>query len=136
VTTSAATEVARWNEDNPVGTLVRYWRGVREGFEPSSVGRIRQPAELRTGMPIGWIDTCSGYVALTHIQVVAAGEEREAEVFGARKAHEQTAARLRDIRDTVIHAALDRYDLGMSAAIAEHQALLARIEAAYAEVTP
>ena len=134
VTTSAATEVARWNEDNPVGTLVRYWRGVRQD-EASGVGRIHRAAGLmRDGAEVAWIDTAACAIALSHIQVVPAGEEREAELFGARQAYERTASQLRGRRAEGVQDALRCYDQGMSAAIVEHQALIARIESNYAEV--
>lgn len=63
-------EVDAWNLANPVGTLVDYWRGVREG-EPSGRGRTHWNATiLGDHTAVAWIDGCSGCVALSHIRVV------------------------------------------------------------------
>lgn len=63
-------QVDAWNLANPVGTLVDYWRGVREG-EPSGQGRTRWNATvLGDHTAVAWIDGCSGAVALTHVRVV------------------------------------------------------------------
>jgi hypothetical protein len=84
VTTSAATEVARWNEDNPVGTLVDYWRGAREGFEPSGRGRTYTQAGVLSGhTAVVWIDGCSGAIRLTHVQPVNATADLGSEVSNA-----------------------------------------------------
>ena len=65
------TQVTKRDAEHPVGTLVRYWRGVREG-EPSGVGKVRWPAELLGGhTPVVWIEDCTGCVALTHVEPVA-----------------------------------------------------------------
>lgn len=60
---------AAWNAKHPIGTLVRYWRGLREG-EPSGVGKVRHPAQAVSGTASVWIDGCSGCIALSHVEVV------------------------------------------------------------------
>ncbi|GAB7044925.1 hypothetical protein [Catenuloplanes indicus] len=59
-----------FNETAPVGTLVRYWRGVRSG-PASGVGRISHPASVLGGhSAVAWISGCSGAVGLTHVEVL------------------------------------------------------------------
>jgi hypothetical protein len=63
--------VAAFNEANPVGTIVRYWRGVYEG-EPSGTGPTRNAAFLNNNdVPAVFIEGCSGYMALTHVEVAS-----------------------------------------------------------------
>lgn len=63
-------EVDAFNAKVPVGTLVRYWRGAKQG-EPSGQGKTHHPATILGGhTAVGWIEGCSGCVALTHIEVV------------------------------------------------------------------
>ena len=59
----------KWNNAHPVGTLVRYWRGLREG-EPSGVGNVRHPAQDVCGTASVWIDGCAGCVAISHVERV------------------------------------------------------------------
>ena len=53
----------------PPGTLVRYWKGVREG-EPTGYGKLRLADILSGHTAVAWIEGCSGCVALTHVEVV------------------------------------------------------------------
>ena len=59
-----------WNAAHPVGTLVRYWRGLREG-EPSGVGKVRWEAQDVCGTASVWIEGCSGCVALSHVELAS-----------------------------------------------------------------
>lgn len=60
-------ELDAWNKAHPVGTLVRYWKDVRQG-DPSGVGRTVTEACVLHGGLVVWIEGCSGFVALTHVQ--------------------------------------------------------------------
>jgi hypothetical protein len=57
-----------WNEAHPVGTSVRYWRGLKEG-DPSGSGATRSPAEARGDDAVVFIEGCSGFVYLSHVEV-------------------------------------------------------------------
>lgn len=57
-----------WNAANPIGTAVRYWRGMREG-DPTGTGKIYNEATVMGGSPVAWISGCRGCVALTHVEV-------------------------------------------------------------------
>jgi len=59
-----------WNEAHPVGTVVRYWRGLREG-EPSGTGPTRHPAQVMSGHVSVWILGCVGSISLSHVEVVS-----------------------------------------------------------------
>lgn len=60
--------VEKWNAAHPAGTAVRYWKGVRGG-EPSGTGPTRGAAFVVSGpMPVVFVDGCSGYLALTHVE--------------------------------------------------------------------
>lgn len=59
-----------WNAAHPVGTLVRYWRGLREG-KPSGVGKVRWEAQDVCGTASVWIEGCSGCVALSHVELAS-----------------------------------------------------------------
>lgn len=59
-----------WNGKHPVGTLVRYWRGVKAG-PPSGTGKTRTEASIMgRHTVVVWIEGCSGCVALTHVEVI------------------------------------------------------------------
>lgn len=61
--------VDAWNAAHPIGTLVRYWTGVREG--EGRTGRTRSAAELLGGhTPVVWVTGPVGCVALGHVEVV------------------------------------------------------------------
>lgn len=58
----------RFNAAAPVGTYVRYWRGVRQG-PPSGFGRVYHPATVLGGhSAVAWISGCSGCVGLSHVE--------------------------------------------------------------------
>lgn len=60
--------VDKFNRDCPIGTDVRYWKGVKRG-EPTGVAAVRAPAELFGGhTPSVWLEGVSGCVALTHVE--------------------------------------------------------------------
>lgn len=66
----AEREVAAFNTKHPVGTRVRYWRGVREGA-PSGEGPTHHPASVLGGhTAVAWIEGCSGCIALSHVEAV------------------------------------------------------------------
>ncbi|MDO9016616.1 MAG: hypothetical protein Q8S73_24550 [Deltaproteobacteria bacterium] len=58
-----------WNAAHPEGTLVKYWRGRKSG-EPSGTGATRSPAEARGDDAVVFITGCSGFVCLSHVEVV------------------------------------------------------------------
>lgn len=65
-----AEAVTRFNQRHPIGTLVRYWKGVREGEGKEST--TRSAAQLLEGhTAVVWLDGVSGCIALTHIQPVS-----------------------------------------------------------------
>jgi hypothetical protein len=67
---SAEAAVDAWNATHPVGTIVRYWKGLREG--EGRLGRTRSEATLLGGhTPVVWVDTTSGAIGLTHVEPVA-----------------------------------------------------------------
>lgn len=66
----AEAEAAAFNAAHPIGTLVRYWRGKREGA-PAGEGKTYWRATvLDSGHAAAWIEGCSGCVHLSHVQVV------------------------------------------------------------------
>lgn len=67
---SPAEEAAAFNARAPVGTLVRYWRGVRQG-PPSGEGTMRHPATVMSDHASVWITGCVGSIALSHVEVVS-----------------------------------------------------------------
>jgi hypothetical protein len=68
--TSPEADVIAFNEVVPEGTMVRYWRGAREG-EPSGTGRTRCPAQVLSGhTAVVWIEGFRGCVALSHVEVI------------------------------------------------------------------
>lgn len=58
-----------WNAAHPVGTIVRYWRGLREG-EPSGTAPTRHPAQVMSDHVSVWITGCVGSIAISHVEVV------------------------------------------------------------------
>ncbi len=65
-TLSAQKACAKWNTLFPVGTLVRYWRGLREGR--GLVGKTRSSATVVCGTAVVWIEGCCGCVAISHVE--------------------------------------------------------------------
>lgn len=75
-----------FNDAHPIGTPVRYWKGVREGA--GKVSTTRTVAQLLGGhTAVVWLNGVSGCIALTHIQPVDV-----AELDAAIEAAEATAA--------------------------------------------
>lgn len=65
-----ALEVEIFNLKHPIGTLVRYWRGIREG-DPSGEGPTIHPADLLGGHTgVIWIEGCRGCIALSHVEAI------------------------------------------------------------------
>lgn len=59
--------VAIFNRQHPVGTRVRYWRGIREGA--GLVGFTKSAAGiLGDHTAVVWIAGCSGCIALSHVE--------------------------------------------------------------------
>ncbi len=59
-----------FNAMHPLGTKVRYWRGKREGL--GSEGITRSEAYVTdSGEAVLFIEGCSGFIALSHIQPIA-----------------------------------------------------------------
>jgi len=56
-----------FNQENPIGTPVRYWTGVREG--EGQTGVTRTAAHLLGGhTPVVWVTGHPACIALTHVQ--------------------------------------------------------------------
>jgi hypothetical protein len=63
-------KAADFNRANPIGTMVRYWRGFKAG-EPSGQGKTRSLAwVMPSGTAVVLIEGTSGGIALTHVEVV------------------------------------------------------------------
>jgi hypothetical protein len=99
---AAAQAAADFNAAHPVGTVVDYWRGVREGA-PSGRGATNGRAGVLSGhTAVIWIDGCSGAIALTHVRVV----EPSPAIEGPDARSELTA----DQCEEIFHAALSAGD--------------------------
>lgn len=60
----------QFNEMYPVGTVVMYWTGVREG-NPSGTGKTRSEAEMLGGhTAVVWVEGKGSCISLSHIEVV------------------------------------------------------------------
>lgn len=58
-----------WNREHPVGTLVRYWTGIKEG--PGQRGTTTHAAGVMGGTAVVWIDTSTkGCIALSHVEAL------------------------------------------------------------------
>ena len=62
-----------FNEAHPVGTRMRYWKGLRQG-EPTGHAIVRAPASVMGGSAVVWLEGVSGCVALSHVERAAPGE--------------------------------------------------------------
>ncbi len=59
-----------WNYRNPVGTVVRYWRGRRIG-EPSGTSATTLKASVvGCETPVVYVEGEGSCIALTHVEVV------------------------------------------------------------------
>lgn len=92
---SEAKAVVAFNANNPVGTVARYWSGVRSATEPSRFAKTRSKAQLLSGRTaVVWFEGCASCIALHNVQVMTdleVGEylRQEAEV----REHRQLAIR-------------------------------------------
>ena len=58
-----------WNARHPIGTLVRFWPGLRMG--DGQVSRTRTAAELLYGTTaVLWVESRGDCIALTHIEAI------------------------------------------------------------------
>ena len=74
----AQRECEAWNARHPIGTMVRYWRGTRDG-EPSGTGPTTFAACVLGGVAVLWVRGLSGCVALSHVEPI---EKRQLELGG------------------------------------------------------
>nr|WP_221374336.1 hypothetical protein [Actinoplanes polyasparticus] len=66
--------VERFNRDNPIGTPVRYWPGVRSGEGRRST--TQTAAEVLSGhTPVVWLNNVSGCIALTHVEPIEGDDQ-------------------------------------------------------------
>lgn len=63
-------EADAWNAKNPVGTRVRYWRGLREGA-PTGEAPTRHEAAVMSDHVSVWIEGCASSINLSHVEVIA-----------------------------------------------------------------
>lgn len=67
--------VDRFNQDHPIGTRVKYWKGCRDGFAPSGISRTSCEAYVLHGhTAVVHVDGYTPAIALTHIERTTAGE--------------------------------------------------------------
>jgi hypothetical protein len=52
----------------PIGTLVRYWTGVREG--EGKTGKTRSEVQNMHGTPVVWVEGQAGCIAMSHVEVM------------------------------------------------------------------
>lgn len=63
-------ECELFNQNYPLGTSVRYWKGEKFG-PPSGWGATRSEAQPLSGhTAVVWIEGCVGCVALSHVEPV------------------------------------------------------------------
>ena len=62
-------EADKWNAKHPLGTVVRYWTGLREG-EPTGTGPTRHEAVVMSDHVSVWITGCVGSVNVSHVEAV------------------------------------------------------------------
>ena len=65
-------EIAAWNERHPIGTLVRFWTGAREG--EGRTGNTRSEAEAPSGYGVVWVTGEPSCIALSHVEVIEGQE--------------------------------------------------------------
>lgn len=65
----AEKEAADFNAKYPIGTMVNYWRGLKEG-DPTGIGEIYHEATVVCYHAVAWIKGCSGCVSLSHVEPV------------------------------------------------------------------
>jgi hypothetical protein len=62
-------EADAFNAANPVGTMLRYWSGLKEGV-PSGLAPISHPATVMCDHAVIWMRGVSSCHSLTHVEVV------------------------------------------------------------------
>ena len=71
IDTQARQTVETFNAQHPVGTAVRYWRGVRAG--EGVLSATRSPAALLGGhTAVVWVEGHTACLALTHVEPIDA----------------------------------------------------------------
>lgn len=63
----AQREADAFNDRHPIGTVLNYWRGLKEG-PPSGSAPIRYPAGVMCDHASVWMDHVSGSIALSHVE--------------------------------------------------------------------
>lgn len=58
--------VDKFNSENPVGTTVEYWTGVREG--KGEIGKTRSVARTMSCEAVVWIEDVGSCIALSHVK--------------------------------------------------------------------
>jgi hypothetical protein len=59
--------VYKWNKTFPIGTLVRYWTGRRDGIGKES--KTTSEAQVLGGhTAVVWVEGYAGCVALSHVE--------------------------------------------------------------------
>ena len=69
--TPPSTHDELWNAVHPIGTPVRYWRGLRDGDGQVAVTRSKA-WRLSSGEPVVMVEGCAGGIALTHVEAIDA----------------------------------------------------------------
>lgn len=67
-TAALAAEADRLNAERPVGTVVRFWKGAKDG--PGQVSRIRSAHGIVGRTIVVWFDEVSGCVAASHVEPI------------------------------------------------------------------
>lgn len=65
--TSEKKAVEKWNKKHVIGTIVRYWKGVRDG-DPSGASATRTEALIIGGAAVVWVDGEASCIALSHVE--------------------------------------------------------------------
>ena len=117
-------EADAWNERHPVGTFVRYWKGLRAG-KPSGIGQVRHAAQPMSDHVSAWIEGCSGSVSVTHIEAGdpdLAAERRDllAELAAERERRERATEDERALCAAVCRAQAFVGDGGVGRVVADH----------------
>ncbi len=59
--------VEQWNKKHVVGTIVRYWKGLRAG-DPSGTSATRSEASIIGGTAVVWVEDEASCIALSHVE--------------------------------------------------------------------
>ena len=106
----AQREADAWNAAHPVGTIVRFWTGLREGA-PTGEGPTRAAAAVLSGHASVWIDGCCGGVNLSHVEVSTDDAETQytTAVAALQAARERRDRHARE-REEVLREAAKKHD--------------------------